>query len=85
MVQGHVGDVPMHRLSTQLGDTLLFARDIRRRSPEFRRRNFGGGGGGTTFHTLDIRKYWDSDQILTREMLGITCRMVPSGLEECYR
>ena len=37
-------------------------------------------GAGTTFHTLDIRKSWDSEQILS-EVSGITCRMIPSGLK----
>ena len=71
MAQGHAGDVPMHRLPTQL----LLSSEIRYfsagtpswNSPEFPLPEFrpsGEEGAGTTFHTLDI---WDSGQILAQE------------------
>ena len=67
---GHVGDVPMHRLPTQL----LLSSEIRYFSAgtpgwntlEFPCRN-SGKEGRATFHTLDIRKSWDSEQILAQE------------------
>ena len=74
MVQGHVGDVPMHRLPTQL----LLSPKIRYFSPETSagaHRNSAavilgeGEGGGTTVHTLDIRKSWDSDSGNVRNRL----------------
>ena len=70
MVQGHVGDVPMHRLSTQL----LLSSEIRYFSAGTPGWNTGispagipGKRGRATFHTLDIRKSWDSEQILAQE------------------
>ena len=71
VVLGHAGDVPMHRLPTQL----LLSSEIRyfsagtpsRNSPEFPTPEFRGGGDGHNVYTLNIRKSWDSEQILAQE------------------
>ena len=58
VVQGHAGDVPMHRLPTQLllssGDTILFCRDTQLELTGISLPEFRGGGGG---HNVPYTRY----------------------------